>query len=55
MELGHHTPVVLLGAGLSPLEQRRLHAVDAAEVIRVPFDAGELPELIRSIWSRIAD
>jgi CheY-like chemotaxis protein len=55
MELGHHTPVVLLAAGLAPLELRRLHVAGAAEVIPLPFDAGELPELIRSIWSRIAD
>ncbi|HKQ12570.1 MAG TPA: response regulator [Steroidobacteraceae bacterium] len=55
MELGHHTPVVLLAAGLSPLESRQLQAAGAAEVIKLPFAARELPELIRSIWSRIAD
>jgi CheY-like chemotaxis protein len=55
MELGHHTPVVFVAAGLAPLELRRLQAAGAAEVIRLPFDAGRLPELIRSIWSRIAD
>ena len=55
MELGHHTPVVLLAAGLPPIELRRLHVAGAAEVIKLPFDARELPELIRSIWGRIAD
>jgi CheY-like chemotaxis protein len=55
MELGHHTPVVLLAAGLSPAELRQLHVAGAAEVIKLPFAARELPELIRSIWSRIAD
>jgi CheY-like chemotaxis protein len=55
MELGHHTPVVLLAAGLSPTQSRRLHVAGAAEVIELPFDARELPELIRSIWGRIAD
>jgi two-component system, OmpR family, response regulator len=55
MELGHHTPVVLLAAGLSPLELRRLHVAGAAEVIPVPFDPAGLAQLIRSIWSRIAD
>ena len=55
MELGHHTPVVLLAAGMSPLELRSLHAAGAAEVIRLPFEAEKLPQLIRSIWGRIAD
>ncbi len=55
MELGHHTPVVFMAAGLSPLELRRLHAAGAAEVIPVPFDPAGLPQLIRSIWSRIDD
>jgi CheY-like chemotaxis protein len=55
MELGHHTPVVFVAAGLAPAELRRLQAAGAAEVIALPFEANELPELIRSIWSRIAD
>jgi len=55
MELGHHTPVVFVAAGLSSLELRRLQVAGAAEVIRLPFDAAELPGLIRSIWARIAD
>ena len=55
MELGHHTPVVFMAAGLSPLDLRRLQAAGAAEVIPVPFDPAGLPQLIRSIWSRIAD
>ena len=55
MELGHHTPVVFMAAGLSPLELRRLQAAGAAEVIPVPFDPAGLPQLIRSIWSRIDD
>jgi CheY-like chemotaxis protein len=55
MELGHHTPVVLLAAGLSPVENRRLYAAGAAEVILVPFDPAGLPQLIHSIWSRIGD
>ena len=38
MELGHHTPVVFVAAGLSPLEVRRLQAAGAAEVIPLPFD-----------------
>ena len=55
MELGHHTPVVFMAAGLSQPELRRLHLAGAAEVIQVPFDAAALPALIRSIWSRIAE
>jgi CheY-like chemotaxis protein len=55
MELGHHTPVVFVAAGRSPAELRRLQDAGAAEVIALPFNAGELPELIRSIWGRIAD
>jgi len=55
MELGHHTPVVFVAAGTSPAELRRLQAASAAEVIPLPFEASELPELIRSIWGRIAD
>jgi CheY-like chemotaxis protein len=55
MELGHHTPVVFVAAGPSPAELRRLQAAGAAEVIALPFEASELPELIRSIWGRIAD
>ena len=55
MELGHHTPVVFVAAGRSPGELRRLHAAGAAEVIPVPFEARKLPQLIRSIWGRIAD
>ena len=55
MELGHHTPVVFMAAGLSPLDLRRLQAAGAAEVIPVPFDPAGLPQLIRSIWSRIDD
>lgn len=55
MELGHHTPVVFMAAGLSPLELRRLQAAGAVEVIPVPFDPAGLPQLIRSIWSRIDD
>jgi two-component system OmpR family response regulator len=55
MELGHHTPVVFLAAGLSPFESRRLHAAGAAEVIALPFDPAALAELIRSIWSRIGN
>jgi two-component system OmpR family response regulator len=55
MELGHHTPVVFLAAGLSPLELKRLHVAGAAEIIPVPFDPVRLPQLIRSMWSRIAD
>jgi len=55
MELGHHTPVVFMAAGGSPVELRRLQAAGAAEVITLPFAASELPELIRSIWRRIAD
>ena len=54
MELGHHTPVVFMAAGLSQPELRRLQLAGAAEVIQVPFDAAALPALIRSIWSRIA-
>ena len=55
MELGHHTPVVFVAARPSPLEVRRLQAAGAAEVIPLPFDPTGLPELIRAIWSRIAD
>ncbi|HVQ16348.1 MAG TPA: response regulator [Vicinamibacterales bacterium] len=55
MELGHHTPVVFVAAGASPAELRRLQAASVAEVIPLPFEASELPELIRSIWGRIAD
>ena len=55
MELGHHTPVVFVAAGLSPLELRRLQAAGAADVIPLPFDPAGLPQLIRSIWSRIDD
>ena len=55
MELGHHTPVVFVGAGLSQIELRRLQVAGAADVIPVPFDPAELPKLIRSIWSRIDD
>jgi CheY-like chemotaxis protein len=55
MELGHHTPVVFVAAGASPAELRRLQAASAAEVILLPFEASELPQLIRSIWGRIAD
>jgi two-component system, OmpR family, response regulator len=53
MELGHHTPVVFVAAGLSQRDLRRLHVAGAAEVISVPFDPAGLPQLIRSIWSRI--
>src|ERR1041384_3887744 len=55
MELSHHTPVVFVAAGLSPAESKRLQLAGAAEIIQIPFDAGALPELIRSIWSRIAE
>jgi two-component system, OmpR family, response regulator len=55
MELGHHTPVVFLAAGLSELELKRLQVAGAADVINLPFDPAELPQLIRSIWSRIED
>lgn len=55
MELGHHTPVVFVAAGLSPLELKRLQLAGAAEVIPLPFDPAGLPQLIRSIWSRIDD
>lgn len=54
MEVGHHTPVVFLAAGLSPFELRRLQAAGAANVIALPVDPAGLPQLIRSIWSRIA-
>lgn len=55
MELGHHTPVVFVAAGLSPFELRKLQAAGAAEVLSLPFDPAGLPEQIRAIWSRIAD
>ena len=55
MELGHHTPVVFVAAGLSQIELRRLQVAGAADVIPVPFDPAELPKLIRLIWSRIDD
>ena len=55
MELGHHTPVVFVAAGLSPLELKRLQAAGAADIVSLPFDPAGLPELIRSIWSRIDD
>ena len=55
MELGHHTPVVFVAADPSSFELRRLHTAGAAEVISLPFEPLEFPELIRSIWSRIAD
>ena len=55
MELGHHTPVVFMAAGLSQVELRRLQAAGAAEVVPVPFAPEELPTLIRAIWSRIDD
>jgi two-component system, OmpR family, response regulator len=55
MELGHHTPVVFVAAGLSPLELKRLQAAGAADIVPLPFDPAGLPELIRSIWSRIDD
>lgn len=55
MELSHHTPVVFVAADRSPVELRRLQAAGAADVIQLPFAASELPELIRSIWCRIAD
>jgi CheY-like chemotaxis protein len=55
MELGHHTPVVFLAAGLSPAEIRRLQLAGAVDVIQLPFAAAALPQLIRSIWSRIAE
>jgi CheY-like chemotaxis protein len=55
MELGHHTPVVVMAAGLSPTDRRRLQVAGAADVIPLPFEASELPRLIRAIWSRIED
>jgi CheY-like chemotaxis protein len=55
MELGHHTPVVFVAAGLAPPELRRLQAAGAVDVIPLPFEASKLAELIRSIWERIAD
>jgi two-component system OmpR family response regulator len=55
MEFGHGTPVVFLAAGPSPFEVRRLQAAGAAEVIAMPFDPLQLPQLIRAIWSRISD
>ena len=55
MELGHHTPVVFMAAGLSPTDRRRLQVAGAADVIPLPFEASELPRLIRAIWSRIED
>src|SRR5687767_15002252 len=55
MELGHHIPVVFVAAGVSPLELKRLQVAGAADVISLPFDPAELPDLIRSIWSHIDD
>jgi two-component system, OmpR family, response regulator len=55
MELGHHTPIVFVAAGLSQIERRRLQVAGAADVIPVPFDPAGLPRLIRSIWSHIDD
>ena len=55
MELGHHTPVVFVAAGLSPLEIKRLQVAGAADIISLPFDPAGLPDLIRSIWGRIDD
>lgn len=55
MELGHHTPVVFLDAGLSPFALKRLQAAGAADVIALPFDPAALPQVIRSIWSRFSD
>lgn len=55
MEVGHHTPVVLLAADPSPSELRRLQATGAADVIALPFDPAQLPGLISAIWSRISD
>jgi DNA-binding response OmpR family regulator len=46
---------VFVAAGLSPTERRRLQVAGAADVIPLPFEARELPKLIRSIWSRIED
>lgn len=53
MELGHHTPVVFVAAGMTPAELKRLYMLGAAEVIAMPFDPAELPAIIRAIWSRI--
>ena len=55
MELGHHTPVEFVAAGLSPAEIKRLQVAGAADIISMPFDPAGLPQLIRSIWSRIDD
>jgi two-component system, OmpR family, response regulator len=55
MEFSHHTPVIFIGAGLAPRELERLHLLDAAEIIAVPFDPVALPKMIRSIWSRIGE
>jgi two-component system, OmpR family, response regulator len=54
MEFSHHTPVIFVGAGLTPREQERLQVLDAADVITLPFDPSTLPAMIRSIWSRIS-
>jgi CheY-like chemotaxis protein len=55
MEVGHHIPIVFVGAGLSPLERKRLQVAGAADILPLPFDPAGLPQLIRSIWSRIDD
>lgn len=54
MEIGHHTPVIFLAAGLSSFELRRLQAAGAADVIALPFDPSGLPQMIRAVWSRIS-
>ncbi len=55
MEVGHHTPVVFVAAGLSLAERKRLQVAGAADIVALPFDPAELLQLIRSIWSRIDD
>ena len=55
MELGHHTPVVFVAAGLAQIEVGRLQVAGATDVIPVPFEPAELRKFIRSIWSRIDD
>jgi two-component system, OmpR family, response regulator len=53
MELGHHTPVVFVGAGLESQEIDRLRVLGAADILAVPFDPTKLPAMIRSIWDDI--
>lgn len=47
-------PVVFLTAKAQPEEVARYLSLGAVEVIRKPFDAMQLPQMLDGIWGRLA-